>query len=137
MDAKNTLYPRKIAPTLEAALQDTPVVCLLGPRQVGKTTLAQISMPQRTYLSFDDLSLLNAAKQDPIGFVNSLPEQVTLDEVQRVPEIMPAIKSVVDKKRLAGRFLLTGSANLLLLPQVSESLAGRVEVIYLHPLSES
>ncbi len=137
MDDKNTLYPRKVAPTLAAALLDTPVVCLLGPRQVGKTTLAQISMPQRTYLSFDDLSLLTAARQDPVGFVNALPEQVTLDEVQRVPELMPAIKAVVDKKRLAGRFLLTGSANLLLLPQVSESLAGRVEVIYLHPLSES
>ena len=137
MDDKNILYPRKIAPILAAALLDTPVVCLLGPRQVGKTTLAQISMPQRTYLSFDDLSLLTAARQDPVGFVNALPEQVTLDEVQRVPELMPAIKAVVDKKRLAGRFLLTGSANLLLLPQVSESLAGRVEVIYLHPLSES
>ncbi|RLA23472.1 MAG: AAA family ATPase, partial [Gammaproteobacteria bacterium] len=126
-----------MTPTLSAALEDTPVVCLLGPRQVGKTTLAQKSMPQRAYISFDDLSLLTAAKQDPVGFVNALPVQVTLDEVQRIPELMPAIKAAVDKKRLPGRFLLTGSANLLLQPQVSESLAGRVEVIYLHPLSES
>jgi len=133
----NTLYPRKITPTLTLALADTHVVCLLGPRQVGKTTLAQKSMPLRTYLSFDDLSLLTAAKQDPVGFVKALPEQIILDEVQRVPELMPAIKAAVDTNRQAGRFLLTGSANLLLLPQVSESLAGRVEVIYLHHLSES
>lgn len=86
------------------ALADTPVVCLLGPRQVGKTTLAQTELPDRTYLTFDDISVLTAAKQDPIGFVASLPSQVTLDEIQPVPELLPAIKSSVDKNRKAGRF---------------------------------
>lgn len=130
------LYPRYIEPVLNAALADTPVVCLLGPRQVGKSTLVQQLRPKRAYISFDDQNLLNAARNDPVGFVQGLPEPVILDEVQRVPKLIPAIKFVVDTKRSPGRFLLTGSANLLLLPRVQESLAGRVEVIHLNPLSE-
>ena len=129
-------YPRYIEPQLKTALSDTPVVCLLGPRQVGKTTLARQLIPQRAYISFDDHNLLNVARQDPIGFVQGLPKQVILDEVQRVPELMPVIKSTVDQMREPGRFLLTGSANLLLLPDVQESLAGRVEILHLNPLSE-
>ncbi len=130
------LYPRYIEPVLKAALADTPVVCLLGPRQVGKTTLVQQLKPKMAYVSFDDQSLITAAKNDPVGFVHGLPAPVILDEVQRVPELMSAIKSVVDHQRTPGRFLLTGSANLLLLPKVQESLAGRMEVIQLNPLSE-
>lgn len=118
------------------ALGDTPVVCILGPRQVGKTTLARELQPQRTYISFDDATLLSAAKSDPMGFAAGLPDSVILDEVQRVPELLPAIKLSVDNDRRPGRFILTGSANLLLLPGVQESLAGRMEVIYLNPLSE-
>ena len=112
-DTTETLYPRYLEPSLHEALADTPVVCLLGPRQVGKTTLARQLEPERAYLSFDDATLLNAAKSDPAGFVQSLPHHITLDEVQRVPELMPAIKSNVDQQRTPGRFLLTGSANLL------------------------
>jgi predicted AAA+ superfamily ATPase len=130
------LYPRYIEPVLNAALADTPVVCLLGPRQVGKSTLVQQLKPKNAYISFDDQNLLEAARNDPIGFVMGLPAPVILDEVQRVPELMPAIKSAVDRQRTPGRFLLTGSANLLLLPRVQESLAGRVEVVQLNPLSE-
>jgi predicted AAA+ superfamily ATPase len=130
------LYPRYIEPVLNAALADTPVVCLLGPRQVGKSTLVQQLKPKKVYISFDDQNLLDAARNDPIGFIQGLPEPVILDEVQRVPELMPAIKSAVDRQRTPGRFLLTGSANLLLLPRVQESLAGRVEVVQLNPLSE-
>lgn len=130
------LYPRHIEPVLKAALTDTPVVCLLGPRQVGKTTLVQKLEPERDYISFDNQNLLNAAKSDPLGFVQGLSENVILDEVQRVPELLPAIKLSVDERRTPGRFLLTGSANLLLLSRVQESLAGRMEVVRLHPLSE-
>ena len=130
------LYARHIEPVLNAALADTPVVCLLGPRQAGKTTLVQQLLPKRAYVSFDDPNLLDAAKNDPSGFVQGLPEPVILDEVQRVPELLLAIKSVVDHRRTPGRFLLTGSANLLLLPGVQESLAGRMEVVQLNPLSE-
>jgi uncharacterized protein len=131
-----SIYNRHMASALRAALVDTPVVCLLGPRQVGKTTLAQLVVPDRPYISFDDQNLVLAAQNDPVGFVRGLPEKVVLDEVQRVPALFPAIKAEVDKNRVAGRFLLTGSANLLLLPSVQESLAGRMEVVYLQPLSE-
>ncbi len=129
-------YPRLIASKLAEILADTPVVCLLGPRQVGKTTLARHYCPQHSYINFDDSSLLATAKQDPSGFIQALPEYVVLDEVQRVPELLPAIKASVDANRKPGRFLLTGSANLLLLPGAQESLAGRMEVVNLLPLTE-
>lgn len=132
-----TLYPRYVQPKVEEALRDTPVVCVLGPRQVGKSTLCQQLAPKRTYLTLDDQATLTAARSDPTGFIQSLPEKVTLDEVQRTPELMLAIKAEVDRKRTPGRFLLTGSANLLLLPKVKESLAGRIEIIHLHPLTEA
>lgn len=129
-------YPRLIAPKLAEILADTPVVCLLGPRQVGKTTLARHYCPEHSYINFDDTSLLTTAKQDPSGFIQALPEYVILDEVQRAPELLLAIKAAVDSNRKPGRFLLTGSANLLLLPGAQESLAGRMEVINLLPLAE-
>lgn len=128
--------PRLIRNRVLEALADTPVVCLLGPRQVGKSTLAKHLEPERTYISLDDSSLLSVAKQDAVGFIDSLPEHVIIDEVQRAPELLLAIKTVVDRSQQPGRFLLTGSANLLLLPQVQDSLAGRTEVIYLHSLTE-
>lgn len=129
-------HPRYLQQQVLDALADTPVVCILGPRQVGKTTLARRLQPDRTYISFDDATLLAAARDDPMGFVAGLPAAMILDEVQRVPELLPAIKLSVDHDRRPGRFILTGSANLLLLPGVQESLAGRMEVIYLNPLSE-
>ncbi|MCE8019266.1 ATP-binding protein [Halomonas sp. MCCC 1A11036] len=128
--------PRLIRDRVVESLADTPVVCLLGPRQVGKTTLAKRIEPERAYFTLDDPTLLEAAQQDPLGFIESLPERVTLDEVQRAPELLLAIKSMVDRDRSPGRFLLTGSANLLLLPKAQDSLAGRMEVIYLHPMAE-
>lgn len=131
-----TLHPRYLQQQVLDALSDTPVVCILGPRQVGKTTLARQLEPGRTYVSFDDNTMLAAARYDPLGFVAGLPDRVILDEVQRVPELLTAIKLSVDNDRRPGRFILTGSANLLLLPNVQESLAGRMEVIYLNPLSE-
>ncbi|MAR90078.1 MAG: AAA family ATPase [Pseudomonadales bacterium] len=130
------LYPRHLQPKLEEALSDTPVLCVLGPRQVGKSTLCQQLAAERHYLTFDDHTILTAAQQDPTGFIQSLPEYVTLDEIQRVPELLLAIKAEVDRNRKPGRFLLTGSANLLLLPKVKESLAGRIEILNLMPLTE-
>ena len=137
MDANRSLIPRSLAPVLGEALADTPVVCLLGPRQSGKTTLVQQLAPDRAYVSLDDHNYYQTARTDPAGFVASLPDAVTLDEVQRASELLPAIKRAVDRDRRPGRFVLTGSANLLLAPTVTESLAGRMEIAQLHPLTES
>ena len=126
-----------LATVLHTALADTPVVCLTGPRQSGKTTLVRALMPERPYFSLDHGPYLAAAKADPAGFVAALPREVTIDEVQRAPELLPAIKLSVDLDRRPGRFVLTGSANLLLLPAVTESLAGRMEIARLMPLSEA
>ena len=133
----SALYPRPLATVLHTALADTPVVCLTGPRQSGKTTLVRALMPERPYFSLDHGPYLAAAKADPAGFVAALPREVTIDEVQRAPELLPAIKLSVDLDRRPGRFVLTGSANLLLLPAVTESLAGRMEIARLMPLSEA
>ena len=137
MDARDDWLPRRIADRLAEAMTDTPVVCLLGPRQSGKSSLVRQAYPKRVYYSFDDPNLRATAQDDPGGFVASLPETVTLDEVHRAPEVLSAIKMAVDENRRPGRFLLTGSANLLLLPKVSESLAGRLEIVRLHPLTEA
>ena len=94
-------------------------------------------MPERPFFSLDHPPYLSAAKEDPAGFVAALPREVTIDEIQRAPELLPAIKLSVDLDRRPGRFVLTGSANLLLLPAVTESLAGRMEIARLMPLSES
>lgn len=137
MDGLETILPRGIQLALDEAMKDTPVVCLLGPRQCGKSTLARTFDPSRQYLSLDDGNLLAAALKDPGGFISQFPDKVTLDEIQRAPELLLAIKRAVDENRRPGRFLLTGSANLLQLPHLPDSLAGRMEGLYLHPLTES
>lgn len=132
------LYPRHVRPRLTEALADSPVVLIHGPRQCGKTTLAQmVGGPMGyTYLSFDDAVAREAASADPAGFVAELPERVTLDEVQRVPALFSELKIAVDRERQAGRFLLTGSANVLLVPKLADSLAGRMEILRLFPLAQ-
>jgi uncharacterized protein len=130
---------RFIEGRLLAALQDTPAVFLHGARQVGKSTLvrhlAETRHPGR-YLTLDDLAVMAAARQDPAGFLAGTPGPVVLDEVQRAPELFLAIKAEIDRERRPGRFLLTGSANVLLLPRVAESLAGRMEILPLWPFSQ-
>jgi predicted AAA+ superfamily ATPase len=119
------------------ALADTPVVMLIGPRQCGKTTLVrQFVSKEREYVTLDDDTVLEAARSDPAGFIRGF-DLVTIDEVQRAPELLRAIKLSVDRDRRAGRFLLTGSANILTLPKVSESLAGRMEIVNLMPISRA
>jgi len=131
-------YPRFAAPLLEQNLAESPVVLIHGPRQCGKTTLAQSVGAARgyTYLSFDDVVTLEAATSDPVAFVGDLPDRVILDEVQRAPALFTTIKRAVDRDRRPGRFLLTGSANVLLLPTLADSLAGRMAILRLHPLSQ-
>lgn len=129
------LFQRFCADRVSMALEDTPVVMVVGPRQCGKTTLVkELLSGRRTYLTLDDATTQAAATSDPTGFVRSL-DLATIDEIQRAPDLLRAIKQAVDHDRRPGRFLLTGSANILVLPQVSESLAGRMEPITLMPLS--
>lgn len=131
----SSLIPRYATERIELALSDTPVVLLNGPRQCGKTTLARsFASQQRPYLTLDDDTVLAAAQADPAGFLRGL-EGAVIDEVQRSPALLRTLKLTVDQDRRAGRFLLTGSANLLTLPQAADSLAGRMEVVPLLPLS--
>jgi predicted AAA+ superfamily ATPase len=128
---------RHIESNLHLARSDTPVVLINGARQTGKTTLAR-AVSQTTgaqYFTLDDAATLALATGDSAGFVRQLSGPVVLDEVQKAPDLFPAIKLAVDNDRQPGRFLLTGSANVMTLPRLSESLAGRMEVIPLYPFS--
>lgn len=130
-------YPRGAAARVRTAMSDTPVVLVNGPRQSGKTTLVRsLFDDERPYFTLDDDTTLASAKTDPVGFVREI-DTAILDEVQRAPELFRAIKATVDNDRRPGRFLLTGSANILALPIISESLAGRMEVVTLLPLTQS
>lgn len=136
-EAKEKLYERFSADRVKTALRDTPVVMVNGPRQCGKTTLARRFVEgDRTYITLDDDTQLAAARADPAGFMRGI-DRAIIDEIQRAPELLRAIKRSVDEDRRPGRFLLTGSANVLTLPQVAESLAGRMEVVNLLPLSRA
>ena len=130
-------YPRLIEPRIAEAMKDTPVVLLAGPRQAGKTTLVrQMAASGLRYLTLDDALTLLSAREDPVGFIRSL-DRAVIDEIQRAPHLLLAIKKSVDEDRRPGRFLLTGSANLMALPTVADSLAGRMETLSLLPLSQS
>ena len=135
---ETALYRRYAEIPLVEALADSPAVLVNGPRQCGKTTLVRLVGEPRGYqfISFDDDVARAAAETDPAGFVAGLPERVILDEVQRVPSLFTALKREIDRDRIPGRFLLTGSSQVLLLPSLSDSLAGRLEVLLLHPLSQ-
>ena len=131
------MYPRFITDAVQTALTDTRVVFIAGPRQAGKTTLLKILAPEnRPYLTLDDETTLRAAKADPRGFIRGL-SRAAIDEVQRVPELLLSIKESVDADLRPGRFLLTGSANVMALPRVADSLAGRMGVLPLLPLSRA
>ena len=132
------LYPRYAEGPLAEALADSPAVLIHGPRQCGKSTLARVVGDPRGYgyISFDDNVARAAAESDPSGFVAGLGDRTVLDEVQRVPSIFTALKQAIDAKRTPGRFLLTGSSQVLLVPALSDSLAGRMEILRLHPLSQ-
>jgi len=131
------MFKRSLGFKVKKAIARSPVVLLTGARQSGKTTLIkEIGQEQGySYVSFDDMRHLSAAKNDPIGFLAGLSKPIILDEVQRMPELFLAIKQDVDENRIAGRYLLTGSANPLLIPKLGDSLAGRMEILELFPLS--
>jgi predicted AAA+ superfamily ATPase len=134
------MIERKIKQKLITALSDSPVVLLHGARQTGKSTLvkylAENDYPAK-YLTCDDPGILSAALNNPMEFLTGYDGSLIIDEVQKVPDIFVAIKNVIDKNRKAGKYILTGSSNVLLLPKVSESLAGRIEILQLFPFSQN
>jgi len=133
------MLERHISQSILRALKDTPVVFLRGARQTGKSTLAQalVSGPwPGRYLTLDDPAVLSAAQSDPAGFASGLDGPVVIDEVQRAPGLFLAIKATVDRDRQPGRFLLTGSSDVLHLPRAAQALAGRMEIHTLWPLSQ-
>ncbi len=133
------MYKRFLVEKLKLALEDTPVVFLNGARQAGKSTLVKHLQneegPEVLYFTFDDLPTLDNAKSDPIAFLNRSAKRIIIDEVQRAPELFLPIKAEIDRQRTPGRFILTGSADIFLLPKIADSLAGRIEILTLHPLS--
>ena len=131
------MYERFLEYRVRESLSDTPVVLIVGPRRAGKTTLVRkIGESSRTYMTLDDGTALDAAQSDPVGFLRGL-DQATIDEVQRAPELLLAIKKTVDENYRPGRFLLTGSANVMTLPRVADSLAGRIETLRMLPLARA
>lgn len=136
---KAAIYNRHLLPGLRESLSDSPVTLIHGPRQCGKTTFVRSfgEAEGYEYVSFDDNVRRDAAEADPAGYVADLPERVILDEVQRVPGIFTALKMAVDGDRTPGRFILTGSANVMFAPRLGDSLAGRMSMLRLHPLSQA
>jgi len=133
------LISRHVAGEVEAALADTRVVLINGARQVGKSTLAAMVIadrPRSRSVTLDDAATRAAAEADPVGFVQQSAGTLLIDEVQRAPDLLLAIKAEVDRDQRPGRFLLTGSAQVLSLPRVSDALAGRIEPIELWPFSQ-
>ncbi len=131
------MFERFVERRAEEALGDTPVVLIVGPRRAGKTTLVRkMATAGRTYITLDDQTVLEAARSDPAGFIRGL-DKAIIDEVQRAPDLLLAIKKTVDEDYRPGRFLLTGSANVLTLPRVADSLAGRMETIQMLPLARA
>ena len=129
-----TYKPRIVEKELVKALKTFPVVVITGTRQAGKSTLVQHAMKSRSYLTLDDVDLLEQAQRFPQALIDRA-GQVTIDEVQRSPDLLPAVKRAVDKNRVPGQFVLTGSANLLLMKRISESLAGRAVYFSLMPMT--
>mgnify|MGYP003114892209 FL=1 len=131
------MFKRFVERQAEEALSDTPVVLIVGPRRAGKTTLVRkMGEAGRTYITLDDQTVLDAAQSDPAGFIRGL-DKAIIDEIQRAPDLLLAIKKMVDEDYRPGRFLLTGSANVLTLPRVADSLAGRMETLQMLPLAQA
>jgi predicted AAA+ superfamily ATPase len=129
-------HPRDIAGAVSIALENMPVVVVTGMRQTGKTTFlcSQSDLSDRSYVNFDDFAQLESAKSDPDGFIRR-EQPLTVDEAHKCPEIFGAIKRAVDKRRIPGQFLLSGSANFSVLKNITESLAGRSVYLAIHPFN--
>jgi predicted AAA+ superfamily ATPase len=131
------MIPRTLHPVLLEAADALPVVTLTGPRQSGKTTLVRATFPDLPYATLEAPDTRERAIEDPRGFLGGFPEGAILDEVQRAPDLLSYIQGMVDEDPRPGRFILTGSQNLLLLDGISQSLAGRTRILHLYTFSLS
>ncbi len=135
------MFKRLLATPIEEALSDTPVLLLNGARQTGKSTLCNQLIDdgvfKGTLVTLDDTTTLNAARLNPMAFLEDMDQHLIIDEVQRAPELFLSIKKLVDKDRKTRRFILTGSSDVMTLPKVADSLAGRIEIFNLWPLSQN
>lgn len=135
------MYNRFISRSIAEGLEDTPVILITGARQTGKSTLCRQLIEEGIFkgqsVTMDDPATLTAASVDPLGFLENLDKHVIIDEVQRAPELFLGIKKLIDEDRKGRRIILTGSADVMTLPQVADSLAGRIEIHNLWPLSEN
>lgn len=135
------MYNRFLSHSIKESLEDTPVLMITGARQTGKSRLCQKLIEESIFkgslVTMDDPATLAAATADPLGFLENLGKHVIIDEVQRVPQLFLSIKKLVDEERQTRRLILTGSADVMVLPKVADSLAGRIEHHCLWPLSQS
>lgn len=129
------MYKRKAEKKIKSLAKVFPVLVITGPRQSGKTTVVKATFKDYDYFSLEDLDIRLFAKEDPRGFLSQNTKGMIIDEAQHVPELFSYIQTIVDKERLMGRFILTGSQNFLLLEKISQSLAGRVGIIQLLPFN--
>lgn len=132
------VYHRSLEDKVLKGIKRSPAILLVGPRQSGKSFLMKAIAKEQAfhYLTFDNVPTLAAARHDPVGFINSVNKPVIFDEVQRAPELFLPIKADIDENRVPGRYALTGSANPLVVPKLGDSLAGRMLLYELYPLSQ-
>ena len=128
---------RALTKELLLSAKEYPIVSILGPRQSGKTTIAQKAFPQKQYVSLENLDARNFAENDPNNFIKTYSDGAIIDEVQRVPSLLSYLQTEVDKQHNPGRFILTGSNQYMLQEKITQSLAGRVSILRLLPLSIS
>src|SRR5947209_1127200 len=133
--SKDDMFIRNIFERFQKAISRSPAVILVGARQTGKTTFVNYIAKEYgyNYITLDNLTAYLAAQRDPISFIKNLEKPVVIDEVQRVPELFLPIKQDIDFNRAPGRYILTGSANPLLIPKVADALTGRIETLHLYP----
>ncbi len=129
------MYKRFLASKLKSLSQQYPVIALTGPRQSGKTTLVKMLFPEKHFISLEEVDVRDFAIEDPRRFLGQFREGAILDEVQRVPHLFSYIQTIVDQKQKKGMFVLTGSSHFMLMENISQSLAGRVAILKLLPLS--
>lgn len=134
-DQKIIRFERTQAAKLTSLAQSFPIVAIVGPRQSGKTTLSRMVFPNHSYVSLEELDHRSFAEQDPRGFLAQYSKPVIIDEIQRVPSLLSYIQGQVDTSDTPGQYILTGSAHLMLLEKLTQSLAGRAALLKLHPLS--